>query len=536
MSGFQSAGPVVGKDFRGREAELATLTGATLDLKSGVRRLYCVLGPRKIGKTSLLEELVRRLSDDSALVTCRVDLFEANTPPLFFTHLVLGLLDAFLRKRGVGPVLSGLADDEAALTVAAAGLSGMGVGCINRVLAAVLGQVRQERNSGRHYRLLLDFPEQLARETGLFPVVIVDEFQEFLRFNAFREVREGVGDILKLLRSLWQQHRRVGYIVSGSEASILEGVVADESSPLMGHFVPLRLGPFTPESARALVEGGFRSARISISPSLVERLVRLAGAHPFYLQVLGEDLCLRSSSGVVTEHMFKETVQDCLFASTGRLQLHFAASYERHVGRSTTLERVLLAIVGGGDSVSVISRHTNMASGAVSSALGLLREKDMVVKNEAGSYGLNDPMFGLWLSGNRSENRRMAGPYHLGSDAERAVCRLLGREGFNLVYRSQASRGAFDILALLGTSQVGLQVKSRTRAPLYVTRAERSRMVEWGRQLGWIPVVVLYLPETGRALYFDVRATGRPTVTQYRFDEHQASEQLLPLVTTHSEE
>ena len=97
-SAFQSAGPVFGEAFVGRDDELSTLIGAVSDLKQGIRRRYCILGPRKIGKTSLLEELSRRLTADPDLIVCRVDLHEASTPDLFFVRLSLELLDAFVRS------------------------------------------------------------------------------------------------------------------------------------------------------------------------------------------------------------------------------------------------------------------------------------------------------------------------------------------------------------------------------------------------------------------------------------------------------
>jgi hypothetical protein len=56
--------------------------------------------------------------------------------------------------------------------------------------------------------------------------------------------------------------------------------------------------------------------------------------------------------------------------------------------------------------------------------------------------------------------------------------------GFELVYHSRASRGAFDLLATRGARQLGVQVK-RTDLPAHVGIADWKRMRAEGARLGW---------------------------------------------------
>lgn len=529
-SPFQSSGPVVGADFVGRGEPLTTLLKAADDLKHGVRRLYCLLGHRKIGKSSLLCELVRRLEGDPDLLICRVDLYEANTPALFFAKLTLALLDAYLVKKRQGPILSGLLDDLSALTLATARLESLRVRAIDRALRSALEVIQGARGSGRHYRPLIEFPAELARETGLRLVVIVDEFQELSRFAQFKEVRAHVGDMLKLIRARWQQHTPVSYVISGSEITLLEEMISAPHAPLFGHFIPLRLGPFDRAFARSFVTERFALADIEISVGLAERLVDIAGGHPFYLQVLGEDLCLRADRGPLPEDLFKESIQDALFSSTGRLFLHFAGLFREHVKRSRTLEQVLVALATDHRTVTEMAEMTHQRTGAVSTALQTLVARDAVSRTIDGTYAIEDAMFKLWLAGTRSALRTIAGPYHLGDEAERAMCQHLGREGFHLVYRSRGSRGAFDLLALLDTRPIGIQVKRRCDLPVYLDKTEHTRMVEMGRELGWLPVLAVCCPEESRFHFFDVRKVGVALRTQVRFDAGAARDHLLEIV------
>ena len=57
---FEASRPVVGPEFADREPEIKKLLAAAEALKQGATRYIAILGPRKMGKTSLLRELVRR--------------------------------------------------------------------------------------------------------------------------------------------------------------------------------------------------------------------------------------------------------------------------------------------------------------------------------------------------------------------------------------------------------------------------------------------------------------------------------------------
>jgi Holliday junction resolvase len=63
----------------------------------------------------------------------------------------------------------------------------------------------------------------------------------------------------------------------------------------------------------------------------------------------------------------------------------------------------------------------------------------------------------------------------IGDEAERATALALARLGFEVVFQSRASRGAFDLLALRGTHSLAVQVK-RSSLPLSFDRESWARM------------------------------------------------------------
>ncbi len=65
--------------------------------------------------------------------------------------------------------------------------------------------------------------------------------------------------------------------------------------------------------------------------------------------------------------------------------------------------------------------------------------------------------------------------------------------GFDLIYQSRASRGAFDLLATRGHHQLGIQVK-RSPLPLRFELEAWRRMEAEGERFGWRWVVAAVLP------------------------------------------
>ena len=182
-----------------------------------------------------------------------------------------------------------------------------------------------------------------------------------------------------------------------------------------------------------------------------------------------------------------------LFSRTGRLALYFEGSWRTLVGRSTGLATSLEALAAGPRRLTEVAAAIGAASG--STVRYLERLGDVVARTEDGLYRLDDPTFGLWLRW-RSPGGTVVPMSVVGDDAERRVAGHLAAMGFELVYQSRASRGAFDLLATRGPQQLGLQVK-RSKLPLRFGKARWTRMEAEGRRFGWRWVVVAVLPPPG---------------------------------------
>jgi AAA+ ATPase superfamily predicted ATPase len=477
---FRTNVPVTDEGFHDRSDELARLLDIVSRLESGETGWLAIIGPRKIGKTSLMLELQRRASSPS-LVFLVIDTFEQLPPsPEVFRRYGLRFLDGVMSSE-LGVSLEALAHDPPRFRSAIQASSRF-----TALPAALRGQVLElpdRKVDASFVETALQLPERVAEALDLRVLVAWDEFQELASLDTGRA---GL-DVFPLMRSIWQRHRRVGYVISGSRRSLLTELVASERSPFFHHFSLMDLGPFpTDEAVGLLLEHA--PDRRHLGKTFARRAVEVIGGHPFYLQMLGEVVTSRPPP--YDEAALKEALQDLLFSRTGRLALYFESIFQGLVGRSTGLAATLQSLADGPRRLTEVAQAIGASSGAT--VRYLERLGDAVERTDNGRYRLTDSTFGLWLRW-RKPGGTVVPMAVVGDEAERRVAEHLSAMGFDLVYQSRASRGAFDLLATRGARQLGLQIK-RSKPPLRFKRSEWSRMEAEGRRFGWVWVVAAVLP------------------------------------------
>ena len=360
-----------------------------------------------------------------------------------------------------------------------------------------LGEREADVSLVRH---ALELPQKLAAALDLHVVVALDEFQELAALGSRRDV-----DPLSLMRSTWQRHDRVAYVVSGSSRSLLTELVTSERSPFFQHFAPIELGPFAEADAIALlVEGAPRDR--PIPAALAKRAHALLGGSPFYLQMLGQTLTALEPP--YDEDALKQALEQLLFSRTGRLSLYFEAEHQRIVGRSAGLAAALSALSEGPLRASEVGAKIHADSGTT--VRSLERLADVVTKLPDGRYALLDPAYAAWL-GARGPRGAAVPMKLLGDEGERMVAEHLASLGFELVYQSRASRGAFDLLALRGSAQLAVQVK-RTELPVRFTRTEWNRMTADAKRFGWRFAIAVATPAGDVHVLDPARATKQKEV------------------------
>jgi AAA+ ATPase superfamily predicted ATPase len=478
---FTSSVPVTARGFFNRVAESEQILQAVESLVRGAPRWLCLVGPRKVGKTSLLLEVARGLHAAHRPTRAHpphfvvVDVLE--TLPLsvdIFRDLALRAVEVTLSAEAATSI-SALSRDPAAYRKAL-----VGARSFHRLApdqqSFVLELPTISARAPGFVRDCLELPEQLASATGGHLVVAIDEFQELAGLAAGKKG----ADPLPLMRSVWQRHRRVSYIVSGSARSLLVRLVTSEHSPFFQHFTLMDIGPFSETAAVELLVSA-SAPEGPIDKRLARRAYETVGGNPFYLQVLGEALSEHPARAAHPERALKECLQQLLFSRTGRLALYFENEFQRLVGRATTLAATLDCLADGPRRLTDVARHLRAPTGATLNYLERLG--DAVLRNEKGLHALTDPTFGLWLRWRRPGGSVF--PMKLvGDEGERVAAEHLASLGFELIYQSRGSRGAFDLLATRASVQLAVQVK-KSPLPLRFSKAEWGRMEAEARRFGW---------------------------------------------------
>ena len=508
---FRSNLPVTQAAFLDRSSQLQRLESLIARTVGGAPEWLAIVGPRKVGKTSLLLEAARRAGDDR-LAFVVFDVMESMpASPEVFRRLAGRVLDAvFGDELGVAPSRLVRRPDE----FRAAVLRSDRYRALPPDLQQLILEIPTRPTDEDLVRDTLELPERLAQALDLQLLVAIDEFQELPGLAD----RRGGHDPVPLMRSIWQRHQRVAYVISGSARTTLTELVTSERSPFFQHFGLMELGPFdVDDGISLLVELSPKDRRIP--KAIARRAVDILGGHPFYLQVLGEELVRLEPP--YDDRSLKEVLQSVLFSRAGRLSLYFQNEHDRLVGKSTGLSATLDALAANGPlRMTDVAKQISASTGSTNQYLHRLGDAVRVLDD--GSYALDDPAFAAWIRW-RAPGGSVVPMTVVGDEAERSVATHLARMGFDLVYQSRASRGAFDLLAVRDAQQLGVQVKKGT-LPLRFSTAEWARMGADAKKLGWRWIVAAVDDRSHVTLLDPTRASKRKEV---RLGEKAAIENLL---------
>jgi hypothetical protein len=242
------------EEFHGRQAEISQILGL---LRNG--QSVSLIGPRRIGKSSLLLHLARPSTRSSYQPTSDSN---AGSQAGSWSPTLFLLIDC--QEFGGSPPEEVY---EALLTelMDSAQAAGIDVGEVERYgtyrsLDRVLNRVHGE---GNNVVVLLDEFELLAANERLTPYF-------FAR-----------------LRGLTTKYG-LAYLTA-SQRPLFE-ITADEeilSSPFFNIFVTLPLGLYSEEEARSLLSVRLEGTGVTFPHQLCDHLLQLVGPHPFFLHIAG---------------------------------------------------------------------------------------------------------------------------------------------------------------------------------------------------------------------------------------------------------
>ncbi len=230
----------------------------------------------------------------------------------------------------------------------------------------------------------LNYAETLAKEKGVSLVIMIDEFQELLKW----------GDgFLRTFRKTMQSQQRVSFVLSGSAPTAMRRLVYDSKSPLYRQLADIRLSRLPKRDVIMFVKRRFAAAKIGVDDSVPEYIFEPSRGYADYVQRIGMHvfwMCLDRNKSRVTIRDVNDAYEDMLVG----LDADFGAGFSRHI----YLEKeILFALAAGKASISAMALEIRTAQSAIPKTTNRLIASDVVEKHHVGKYRIVGGVFSDWI-------------------------------------------------------------------------------------------------------------------------------------------
>jgi len=352
---------VTGDDFVDREKEIGEIVR---ELRSGTSVL--LYSARRMGKSSLLAEVVRRHSKD--FLFCYVDFYGVTTKTKMLERFASAVVSSMYGT--ADRMISGLTELVRA--------SRLQVVLTDKGAPAI--QLSDAEPRPQEIEDVLDLPEKAARKRKKRAVMILDEFQEVGSLD-------GVS-IMKTMRSRFQTHKQVAYVFSGSKRHLLFSVFEETEGAFYRFARPMELGPIGRAELEDFLVRKFRAAGGHLPREAAGKVAEVGRGCPYYVQMVAHELYNISK---------RPRWPDDVYAA-----IDVALEHQSEACRvlwdsvkSPIQRRYLMAVAlepGVPHGIDFVQRHGLRSPANVQKCRMMLDRRGITDRGE-----IVDPMFMLWL-------------------------------------------------------------------------------------------------------------------------------------------
>jgi uncharacterized protein len=330
-------------------------------------------GPRRIGKSSIAWEILRRLKANDVYVAA-VDLFYVTSIEEFATKL----MQAILENR-TGPFQQAVR----ALHGLQKYFSRSEFRAKIHDLELGVSLVSERVDPTELLESAIQTADVLARKDGRRMVILLDEFQEIERL--------GGEDLLKRLRALFQRQDNTSYLFLGSQTTLMQTIFSDRRQAFYRFATLLELPPVPFAAWREYIATRLASFNIEITEPALDLLLERTGGHPYCVMAVAYNAYLH-----VRLEELNTVNADVIHYAYEQAMSHLASIYDvqwQEIRQFKNADVVLMALVEG---IPPYSLPLNNA--LVAKALTNLQRISVITKGpQRGEYRLVEPMFADWL-------------------------------------------------------------------------------------------------------------------------------------------
>jgi AAA+ ATPase superfamily predicted ATPase len=360
--------PVKGENLIGRESEIKSIL-QLIELGQSV----VIIAPRRFGKTSLILEILHRLKKENKYIAF-IDVF--TTPDLL--SLSKKITEQVLENNQLGKTFRSIKDNLTSL------IKNIELKQTIENFEFILKYATQIQDKWELFSESIDFIEAYPKKHNNRMVCAFDEFGDLNKFN---------GDsLVKLIRSKIQLHENAVYLFSGSYESVMDSLFVNPKSPFYRFARIINLGYINTSEFKKYIVKTLEQNKISVVSSLIDELLNFTKGHPYYTQLLLQQIQFNSKD----KDSLKNQTIEILLDQALSIENNFLEKQWEEISKSRELVQTLLAVVQQEKQLySVVdTKKVNLGR-----ALKKLSGRGLLYYKE-GRYHQTDPLFELWIKKN----------------------------------------------------------------------------------------------------------------------------------------
>ena len=381
--------PATAEDFVGRE-EITEELIKQLSSKNKIG--FSLSGIRRVGKTSILKEVGRRLSNEKIpVVYISIWRVSPNTIDEFVRVMNRAAIKAFQDRLPIKFKFEQLlVTGKTALVTFLQGLKLSGE--VAEDLELAVSYVRKETTDVDAALSacfsLVEHLSEMTKTTG--SVLILDEFPSMVELT-YGTKNQKIGDsVIKLIRTIYEDFAHGKLVISGSYRQTMKNLVAKQRSPFYKQLLLREIQPFNDKEYSEFLRHYLPNLRFS-SEEVRQGLFKATSGVPYNLQLLGAEMQLEGLD-FIDAHTLSRLVRTVL-RKEGEL------SFKEYVDELTPSEtKVLKALAESGTiKPSEIASKQFLDRATVGSSLNQLVKKGVIERNGRAEYAFTDNLFREWI-------------------------------------------------------------------------------------------------------------------------------------------
>jgi len=357
-----------GSSFANRKNELQRISG---NLRNKIHTV--VMGPRRIGKTSLIRKITAEYSGLSYYRFCYIDAFRVQDEEGFYSYFAAEVIKA------------------------CAGNMEEAIEFSRQFMAKSSSKLALSLTQSRDYNLAvmndedisddaLNLGNEIARKKNFILIVCIDNFQNIERF-------ENNLSFQKKLKTYIEGQDKTVYCICGTKTSFLYDALTNPVMPLYQFGDLIMLDRIAQDELAPFIMNRFAENGKTCALQFAEKICQAMNCHPYYTQQLAH-LVYTSSEGKVDDPLVLRCVDELI----ERNLIPFQKEYENLSVLQANFIRLLLdGVEDGFTTRPVIDKYRLSSSAAVIRVIDSLVKKEIIEKRN-GKYVFVDPAFYLWLN------------------------------------------------------------------------------------------------------------------------------------------